>query len=561
MIMYDIYIYSIAVICFLLVVLLAIKILFRDKNKIKAKKNMLKKISELKKGLSDDSEDYDSMYQLAYLEDKTGDYESALDIYDKLAYTGYLDNLPDTETLQICKRLEDKYDRLNEKEKSFEYLTKIIKLDPNNSFYLIKIGTILGENGYNLIASNYFNKALLSKNEFEVESLKVATFSFFSIKDYGKSIKFLEEFYKRILKYSNRNAIEVHNIEKSLISMYIILDELNIAKSFIESVLIEKNIDEDFKFYINRMYLFILYKLGDNDKFKKVYKNVFESYSINDANINYSDLILDYSFYSYFLREIEFSIKYFNIIKSFNQSKFNIYDIDTILKYLNQITKANYQLMLLRDIKNSDENKYINDNYEKYIDKANIETWENSINMWENSFVDLSYMSNLIQVEKTINIDGKILENLKNAVDSAEYSNNKILTKKVDKIYDLDINEFRKLCKNIITSKLSCVIAQEYEDKFNNNINGDEINFLAYNIKGSKKDLTLISFKRWKKSSIGELMVRDFYMMVNEVDAKNGILIVPIELSNSAKSYVSHNDRITVYSRDQFNNLLKDEKL
>ena len=560
MINYDIYIYSVAVICFLLVVLFAIKILFRDKNKIKAKKDMLKKISELKKGLSDDSEDYDSMYQLAYLEDKTGDYESALDIYDKLAYTGYLDNLADAEVLQICKRLEDKYDKLDEKEKSFAYLTKIIKLEPNNIFYLIKIGTILGENGYNLIASNYFNKALLSKNEFEVESLKVAAFSFFSIKDYGKSIKFLEEFYKRVLKYSNRNSMEVHNIEKSLISMYIILDELNIAKSFIESVLIEKNIDEDFKFYINKMYLFILYKLGDNERFKKVYDNLYELY-LKNSNVDYADLILDYSFYSYFLREIEFSIKYFEIIKSFNKPKFEIYDIDTILEYLNQIIRANYQLTLLRDLKNSDENKYINDNYEKYIDKANIETWETSINIWENSFVDLSYMSNLIQVEKTINIDGKILEDLKKVVDSAEYSNNKILTKKVDKIYDLDINEFRKLCKNIITSKLSYVIAQEYEDKFNNNINGDEINFLAYNIKGSKKDLTLISFKRWKKSSIGELMIRDFYMMVNEVDAKKGILIVPTELSNSAKSYVSHNDRITVYSRDQFNNLLKDEKL
>ena len=560
MINYDIYIYSVAVICFLLVVLFAIKILFRDKNKIKAKKDMLKKISELKKGLSDDSEDYDSMYQLAYLEDKTGDYESALDIYDKLAYTGYLDNLADAEALQIYKRLEDKYDKLDEKEKSFAYLTKIIKLEPNNIFYLIKIGTILGENGYNLIASNYFNKALLSKNEFEVESLKVAAFSFFSIKDYGKSIKFLEEFYKRVLKYSNRNSIEVHNIEKSLISMYIILDELNIAKSFIESILIEKDINDDFKFYINKMYLFILYKLGDNERFKKVYDNLYELY-LKNSNVDYADLILDYSFYSYFLREIEFSIKYFEIIKSFNKPKFEIYDIDTILEYLNQIIRANYQLTLLRDLKNSDENKYINDNYEKYIDKANIETWETSINIWENSFVDLSYMSNLIQVEKTVNIDGKILEDLKKVVDSAEYSNNKILTKKVDKIYDLDINEFRKLCKNIITSKLSYVIAQEYEDKFNNNINGDEINFLAYNIKGSKKDLTLISFKRWKKSSIGELMIRDFYMMVNEVDAKNGILIVPTELSNSAKSYVSHNDRITVYSRDQFNNLLKDEKL
>ena len=560
MINYDIYIYSVAVICFLLVVLFAIKILFRDKNKIKAKKDMLKKISELKKGLSDDSEDYDSMYQLAYLEDKTGDYESALDIYDKLAYTGYLDNLADSEVLQIYKRLEDKYDKLDEKEKSFAYLTKIIKLEPNNIFYLIKIGTILGENGYNLIASNYFNKALLSKNEFEVESLKVAAFSFFSIKDYGKSIKFLEEFYKRVLKYSNRNSMEVHNIEKSLISMYIILDELNIAKSFIESVLIEKNIDEDFKFYINKMYLFILYKLGDNERFKKVYDNLYELY-LKNSNVDYADLILDYSFYSYFLREIEFSIKYFEIIKSFNKPKFEIYDIDTILEYLNQIIRANYQLTLLRDLKNSDENKYINDNYEKYIDKANIETWETSINIWENSFVDLSYMSNLIRVEKTVNIDGKILEDLKKVVDSAEYSNNKILTKKVDKIYDLDINEFRKLCKNIITSKLSYVIAQEYEDKFNNNINGDEVNYLAYNIRGSKKELTLISFKRWKKSSIGELMVRDFYMMVNEIDAKKGILIVPTELSNSAKSYVSHNDRITVYSRDQFNNLLKDEKL
>ena len=194
-------------------------------------------------------------------------------------------------------------------------------------------------------------------------------------------------------------------------------------------------------------------------------------------------------------------------------------------------------------------------NYFKYIDKENIETWENSINMWEQSFLDLSYISNLIQIEKTVNIDGRILEDLKNAVDSNESRSAINITKKVDKIYDLDINEFKKLCKNIITTKLSYIIAQEYEDKFNDT-NKDELNFLAYNIKGSKRELTLISFKRWRKTSIGELMVRDFFMLINEVDAKNGILIVPNELSNSARSYVFHNDRIIVYARDQFNNLL-----
>lgn len=558
--MYDALLYSIAFICFLLVILFAIKILFRDKNKFKSKKFILKKINDLKKSLEDNPQDYDSMAELAFLEDETGNYESSINRYEKLIEARYFEDL---EQLQICKRLEDKYDKLGDKEKSFIYSAKIIKLEPDNIFYLVKIGTILGENGYNLVASYYFNKTLLSKNEFEIESLKVAAFSFFNIKDYKKSIKFLEEFYKRIARFSNRNSEEIHEIEKSLISLYIISDELNIAKSFIESILIEKDIDDDFTFYINKMYLFILYKLGDNERFKKVYDNLYELYSLKDANVDYADLIFDYSFYSYFLREMELSVKYFETIKSFNEPKFNIYDIDIILEYLNQIDKATYQLTLLRKEKNNLNNgKYINDNYERYIDKTNIETWENSINIWEKSFVDLSYMSNLIQIEKTVNIDGKILEDLKNAVDSNESYKPEQTTKKVDKIYDLHISEFKKLCKNIIISKLSYIISQEYEDKFNGgNGNEGEVNYLAYNIKGSKKELTLISFKRWKKSSIGELVVRDFYMMVNEVDAKNGILIVPTELSNSARSYVSHNDRITVYSRDQFNNLLKDERL
>lgn len=558
--MYDALLYSIAFICFLLVILFSIKILFRDKNKVKSKKQTLKKINDLKKSLENNPQDYDSMAQLAFLEDETGDYESSINRYEKLIEAGYLD---DFEQLQICKRLEDKYDKLGEKEKSFKYAAKIIKLEPDNIFYLIKIGTILGENGYNLVASNYFNKAILSKNEFEVQSLKVAAFSFFNIKDYKKSIKFLEEFYKRILKYLNRNSEEIHNTEKSLISMYIITDELNIAKSFIESILTEKNIDDDFKFYINKIYLFILYKLGENERFKKVYDNLYELYFLKDVSVDYADLILDYSFYSYFLREMGLSEKYFEAIKSFNKPKFNIYDIDTILKYLNQIDKATYQLTLLRREKDAlDDSKYTNENYERYIDKTNIETWEDSINIWEKSFVDLSYMSNLIQIEKTVNIDSRILEDLKNAVDLSESHNPETITKKVDKIYDLHISDFKKLCKNIITSKLSYIISQEYEDKFNvGDGSKDEVNYLAYNIKGSKKELTLISFKRWKKSSIGELMMRDFYMMVNEVDAKNGILIVPTELSNSARSYVLHNDRIIVYSRDQFNNLLKDERL
>ena len=82
---------------------------------------------------------------------------------------------------------------------------------------------------------------------------------------------------------------------------------------------------------------------------------------------------------------------------------------------------------------------------------------------------------------------------------------------------------------------------------------------MAYNNKMARVELTLISFRRWKKIDIGELSIRDFFMKVQESGAKNGILIVPAELTKSARSYVSHNESITVYSKHQFNNLIKGE--
>ncbi len=125
----------------------------------------------------------------------------------------------------------------------------------------------------------------------------------------------------------------------------------------------------------------------------------------------------------------------------------------------------------------------------------------------------------------------------------------------------MNIADFKKLCSNLIRTKLHHSIIQEYDDSSSKNDYGDEVNYLTYNTKGNKKDTVLISFKRWKKIEIGELIIRDFIMMVNEAGAKNGILIVPVKLNNSARNYISYNDKVTVYSRNQFNNLLKEEKL
>lgn len=559
--MEDIFIY-LAVSIFLIISssIILKNIFYRDGKK--NSKDIKKTIEELYKKIEENPEDYRAIYDLAKCEEEIGKIELALEKYELLANNGILEK---REELNICKKLESKYSELGKKEEAFKYAIKIIKIEPSNNLYIIKVANTLAKEGNFKLSNHYFGKAIVSKTEFMTEDLKCAAFVSYKMKDYKKCIAFLEELRKRLIKEAIANKSkdikkDILELEKDLISTYILSEELNIAKSFIEDILSNKFIDKNHEFDINKLYLFVLYKLEESERFKSLYNKLYSLYKINESNKNYAHLKFDYSFYSYFLGDIEMSKNYFELIKSFDMPEFNIYNLDEILNYLNAVIKATTVLNKLKEENKLGEEKYKNDNYENYVGKENIENWEKTVNSWEISFINFDYIMNLIEVQKTMDIDN-ILESLKIA-EKGNPNNNITIAYKVDKIFSLDRMSFKKLCGNIMKSKFSdYVIVQEYTDATHPANSGEEINYLTYNIKGSKKELILISFKRWQKSEIGELMVRDFLMMVSESGAKSGVLIAPVELSNSAKSYVSHNEKIRVYTRSQFNNLLKDEKI
>lgn len=559
--MEDIFIY-LAVSVFLIISssIILKNIFYRDGKK--NSKDIKKTIEELYKKIEENPEDYRAIYDLAKCEEEIGKIELALEKYELLANNGILEK---REELNICKKLESKYSELGKKEEAFKYAIKIIKIEPSNNLYIIKVANTLAKEGNFKLSNHYFGKAIVSKAEFMTEDLKCAAFVSYKMKDYKKCIAFLEELRKRLIKEAIANKSkdikkDILELEKDLISTYILSEELNIAKSFIEDILSNKFIDKNHEFDINKLYLFVLYKLEESERFKSLYNKLYSLYKINESNKNYAHLKFDYSFYSYFLGDIEMSKNYFELIKSFDMPEFNIYNLDEILNYLNAVIKATTVLNKLKEENKLGEEKYKNDNYENYVGKENIENWEKTVNSWEISFINFDYIINLIEVQKTMDIDN-ILESLKIA-EKGNPNNNITIAYKVDKIFSLDRMSFKKLCGNIMKSKFSdYVIVQEYTDATHPANSGEEINYLTYNIKVSKKELILISFKRWQKSEIGELMVRDFLMMVSESGAKSGVLIAPVELSNSAKSYVSHNEKIRVYTRSQFNNLLKDEKI
>ena len=526
----------------------------------KTSKNIKKRMEELRDNIASNLKDLDSLYELASLEEEYGDLKSALEKYEALIEARYFSD-DYNEEIEIYKKLESGYSELNDKENSLKYMLLISKAEPNNIYYLIKIASILGKEGKYQIACDYFNRALLSKNEFEIDELKIASLSFFMVKDYKKSIVFLEELYKKSFnefkssKDKDKNRNDINNLEDLLISMYISADELNNGISFVEKILTDDSIEHDHRMHIDKMYMFMLYKLSDNDKFNKLYNDLINIYQLDKGSKKYASLIFDFGFYSYFLKYIDRSIKYFSTLKSFNMLEYSVYYLDQVLGYLTEVNKAYSQLNKLRSAMGLNDDKYKNERYDKYVDKDAIDTWEKVLGLWEASFINLDYITSLTEVEKTMDID-KILSDFN--ANKSSYDNGKTGNiNEIDKIYKLSYSNFKKLCQNIVQTKLSYSILQEYSDNIINYEYGDEVNFLAYHINKSKKDLTLISFKRWKNTEAGELILRDFMLMVNEAGAKNGILVLPVRLSNSAKSYALHNDKITVYSRSQFNSFLK----
>ena len=556
--MENIYIYFFI---FFLLIFISVALYFFITNKLYKNlddKSIKNTINELNKKLMNNPNDYNSLYKLALIKDESGEILDALRKYEFLISVNYFD---ENEQIKIYKRIENICSELKYKEEAFKYSIIICNLEPSNILYFLKAAyTLFKENKYQL-ACNYFNKVMMSRKEFNIDELKAAIYSFYSIKNYEKAITVLEDLAKRINKDAVNFQNELIEIRKSLISMYLITDKLLYASEYIEYILNNAdNLDKNSIIYYNRIYLFLLYKLGDKKKFKDIYKKLKTTLKTDELDAIYENMIFDFGFYSYFLGYTEEAIRYFEAIKKFNSNIFKTYKINEVLEYLYQVYRANLQV---NKVNRKLDNVYEHEYYKDYIKNESLNEWENTVELWENSFINCEYINSLapknneepIDVENIL-LNLKVTHNIK--IDNknrgnTNYSQNDI----VNKIYNLTFNDFKKLCKNIVTNKLSYTILQEFTDNQDNNI--DEIDFLAYDNEIGKYNLTFISFKRWQNINVGELILKDFIVKVKDSGAKRGILIIPVELTSSAKSYAVHSEMITVYAKNQLNNLLRGE--
>ncbi|KLI36649.1 hypothetical protein SZ51_12065, partial [Brachyspira hyodysenteriae] len=123
------------------------------------------------------------------------------------------------------------------------------------------------------------------------------------------------------------------------------------------------------------------------------YKELKAYYKLDEAKEEYAALIFDFAFYSYFLKDIDTSISYFKKLNSFHKLEYSVYYLDQILEYLNEVNKAFTQLTKLRNAMKLNDEKYKNENYEKYIDSELIDIWELVLSLWQGTFIKFDYIT------------------------------------------------------------------------------------------------------------------------------------------------------------------------
>ena len=520
-----------------------------DISYLESKGKSQKLITALNKILLKNPQNDKTRLKLANVYENLDMLEEACTQYTSLTDT----NLDDygVSSIDIVKKVDLLYKKLNNKDAGFRFFLNLYKASPNNKDYIKYMGITLLREGSSRLSKTYLETLLPSE---DIDVLYALAYIAIKMNDYSYASRLIESVYKLMLK-KNEAKVDIENL---LVTLLVKSEKYNLSKKLVESILSFKTAQKDF--FINRMYLYILYKLDD----KKSFISQYNAYKKLDVKEYFKfDFHLDLTFYSYFLEYIDKSIEYFNLIEtefseSYPETNKNKGKSIVFLKKMQKID-VEYKA-ISKKLVNSNRSKELLQNiikkFKSYITDEERDAWDSSIAEWENliNFGNLNYVDQLFYVNPTFDIQKVAKEEKFKLKEEVEIKQEKKSINQVENILHVPFQTFTTMCQNIIRYKLMYFIDQEIVSE--DNKNGDGINYLAYPQKSSRMDTTLIGFRRWKSKTVGELALRDFILSIHEHKAKSGILFIPVELSESAKNYASNNTILKVYSKWQFNSFL-----
>ncbi len=120
----------------------------------------------------------------------------------------------------------------------------------------------------------------------------------------------------------------------------------------------------------------------------------------------------------------------------------------------------------------------------------------------------------------------------------------------VGTLVSLDTENFR-----IIANRLVSKIGYKVDQILQTYREADGVDFLA--IDKQTKDKTLVWVRRWSKTNVGEITLRNFAQAINDIKAKQGLFITTADLTDAARSSMRKLSKVTVIEPEEVNTLLR----
>mgnify|MGYP001140500170 CR=1 FL=1 len=422
--------------------------------------------------------------------------------------------------LDIEKKLATSYYQRDDVEKAFQTYLDILNVYPGDPDALYHAAFIsLGQEEFDFAQKHFEKLVKINRNDFEV---------FFGA---------------GICCYQNQKVTDAITYFKTAVSMNPYSDAANLALAFTNqrkrdykqaipyiTALRERATDPAVKYVAMRLHGFLLLQAKKNEDALRVFQEVVDFCRDNDMPNEHMQALFDIGYASLKMEHSTQALEYWN----------ELYRID---KTYNDINRLVTQLRREIDI----DLKSLRDDFEISI-MDNIEDWiQNPFPpnfLWDicglksERKLDLKNIMVTARIARPKEGDGFILED---GGDNSEL---------VAKFCRLDTESFRIIANRMIGKMGYKVdqILQTYRE-------ADGVDFMAY--AADSKEKTLVWVRRWTKTMVGEIPLRNFAQAINDLKAKKGLLVTTSDLTEPAKINLEKLSKVQVIFPEEVGMYLK----
>lgn len=475
-------------------------------------------ITEYKKILEENNYDFIAHYKIANIYFRMNEFDQAALHFEKIIEINQYNYQVDQ--YEVQKKLSKIYIRRGDIEKAFELFMQILQTHPGDQEVLYNVAFIaLGQEEFD-IAQNYFDKLVkIKKDDFEVA------------------------FGAGICCYQNQR----------------ISDAVNYFK-------IASNINNDSD-VANLAMIFALNRKRDFRKVVPYIERLLKS--TDDSTVTFLARRLD-AFTTIHLQKFSEAMQKFEQLLDFAKKNdlleeeiLTRYDLGFAAVKSGQISKAYQQWNYISEHKRNYKN--VNNlilmlRREMDVDKKKTDFEETVVDFFDD-WLESAFPGNLLWMicglKSNVDIDIRnyvviTKQKVKSTTSSSSIeqgSSVKSSTDVVEKYCDLELDMFK-----LITNRAVEKMGYRVDEIMTTYREHDGVDLMTTN--KETKEKTYFWIRRWKKTKVGEIPIRNFAQSVNDIKAAKGVFITTSGLTESAATAAQRVNKIRIVEKEEFESYL-----